>query len=105
MPSEFSDAEHPSRRAFIARLAGAAFVAPVIASFALDGVANASEKGGRKGHHHHGNPNGGYPGQGNPNGGYPGQGNPNGGHPGQGNPNGGYPGQCCPNMTVGNQCL
>ena len=51
MPSEYSDTE-PSRRAFIARLAGAAFVAPVIASFALDGVANASERGGRNGHHH-----------------------------------------------------
>jgi hypothetical protein len=89
MPSEYSDTE-PSRRAFIARLAGAAFVAPVIASFALDGVANASERGGRNGHHHHGNPNQGHPNQGNPNQGYPNQGNPN---------------QCCPNMANPNQCL
>lgn len=116
LPSESNDAG-PSRRAFLARFAGAAFAVPVIASFALDGVAQASERGD---HHLQGNPNGGYPKQGNPNGGnpkqcnpnggYPKQGNPNGGYPKQGNPNGGYPNpgppkhhhpkQCNPNMTV-----
>jgi len=87
MSAEYSGAE-PSRRAFIARLAGAAFVAPVIASFALDGVANASERGGRNDPHHHGKPKHGHPNQGNPN---------------QGNPNQGYPNQCNPNQAVGNQ--
>jgi hypothetical protein len=77
MVSEPRDAG-PSRRAFLARFAGAAFAAPVIASFALDGVAQAGEK---HGHPKQGNPNGGYPQQGNPNGGYPHQGNPNGGYP------------------------
>jgi len=77
MPTESSDAE-PSRRAFLARFAGAAFVAPVIASFALDGVAHASEKGGQKGHHRHGHPNQGYPNQTQPN-------------------------QCLPNQTLGDQ--
>lgn len=80
--SESNDAG-PSRRAFLVRFAGAAFAAPVIASFALDGVAQAGERGGpQKNHHHQGNPNGGYPKQGNPNGGYP---KPC--HPNQGNPN------------------
>ena len=54
MPSENSDAK-PSRRAFLIRYAGAAFAAPVIASFALDGVAQAGEKHNHK--HHHGHPN------------------------------------------------
>jgi hypothetical protein len=86
MRSESNDAG-PSRRAFLVRFAGAAFAAPVIASFALDGVAQAGERGGPQNHHHHqGNPNGGYPKQGNPNGGYPKQGNPNGGYPKQGPP-------------------
>ena len=52
MPSEDSDAK-PSRRAFLIRYAGAAFAAPVIASFALDGVAQAGEK--HKHHHGHSN--------------------------------------------------
>ena len=89
MPSDHGDG--PSRRAFLIRYAGAAFAAPVIASFALDGVAQASER-----HvHHHGHPN---------------QGHPNQGHPNQGHPNQGHPNQCCPNQvlpnqTVPNQCL
>jgi hypothetical protein len=81
VPTEPSDAG-PSRRAFLARFAGAAFAAPVIASFAFDGVAYASEKGRPKCEHHHGNPNQ--------------------GHPKQCNPNQPPPNQCLPNQT---QCL
>jgi hypothetical protein len=75
MSSESSDAK-PSRRAFLIRYAGAAFAAPVIASFALDGVAQAGEKHNHK--HHHG-------------------------HPNQTHPNQTHPNQCLPNQTVGNQ--
>jgi hypothetical protein len=97
MVSEPGDAG-PSRRAFLARFAGAAFAAPVIASFALDGVAQAGEKQGHQpGHRGHGYPNGGNPQQGYPNGGNPHQGYPNGGNPQQGYPNGGNPHQGYPN--------
>jgi hypothetical protein len=75
MPSENSDAK-PSRRAFLIRYAGAAFAAPVIASFALDGVAQAGE---RRGHRH--------------------------GHPNQTHPNQTHPNQCLPNQTIPNQTV
>ena len=72
MPSESNDAG-TSRRAFLVRFAGAAFAAPVIASFALDGVAHASEKSGhRQGHANQTSGNQGHPKQCHPN-----QGNPN----------------------------
>jgi hypothetical protein len=73
MSSESNNAE-PSRRAFLARFAGAAFAVPVIASFALDGVAQASEKNDHRQ-----------------------------GHPNQTSGNQGSPKQCHPNQTVGNQ--
>jgi hypothetical protein len=73
MSSESNDAG-PSRRAFIARFAGAAFAVPVIASFALDGVAQASERN----YHHQG-------------------------HPNQTSGNQGHPKQCHPNQTTANQ--
>jgi hypothetical protein len=41
----------PSRRSFIAKFAAAVFAAPVVTSFALDGVALASKPD----HQHHGN--------------------------------------------------
>ena len=47
MPSDH-DREQPSRRAVLIRYAGAAFVAPVIASFALEGVAHASQATGNQ---------------------------------------------------------
>jgi hypothetical protein len=71
MAAEDGDAK-PSRRAFLIRYAGAAFAAPVIASFALDGVAQAGE---RHGHRH--------------------------GHPNQSHPNQSHPNQCLPNQTIG----
>jgi len=77
MPSESNDAG-PSRRAFLVRFAGAAFAAPVIASFALDGVAQASERT----YHHQGHPN-----QTSGNQGYPDHRHPKQCHPNQGNPN------------------
>jgi hypothetical protein len=77
MPSENSDAK-PSRRAFLIRYAGAAFAAPVIASFALDGVAQASEKHNHK--HRQGHPNQSYPNQSHPN-------------------------QCLPNQSLPNQTI
>ena len=90
MPSEASDTT-PSRRAFLARFAGAAFVAPVIASFALDGVAQASEKRGPyRDQHSQSRPWGGHPHQ---------------GYPNQGSPNQAYPNQGCPNMGMPNQTL
>lgn len=94
MPSESNDAG-PSRRAFLVRFAGAAFAAPVIASFALDGVAQASERGGQQKDKRHCAPN-----QGHPNQGYPNQTNPN-----QGPPNHGHPKQCHPNQGNPNQTL
>lgn len=54
-----------SRRAFIKRFAAGAFVAPVIASFALDGMASAAVPD-------HGFPNQGFPNQGFPDHGFPG---------------------------------
>ena len=72
MPSESNDAG-PSRRAFLVRFAGAAFAAPVIASFALDGVAQASERT----YHHQGHPNQTSGNQGSPKQCHPNQGNPN----------------------------
>jgi hypothetical protein len=42
----------PSRRSFIAKFAGAVFAAPLISSFALDGMAQASPAHQK---HHHGN--------------------------------------------------
>ena len=88
MPSELNDAG-PSRRAFLVRFAGAAFAAPVIASFALDGVAQASERS----HHHSAHPN-----QTSGN-----QGHPKQCHPNQTAGNQGHPKQCHPNQTSGNQ--
>jgi hypothetical protein len=72
MSSESNDAG-PSRRAFLVRFAGAAFAAPVIASFALDGVAQASERT----YHHQGHPNQTSGNQGSPKQCHPNQGNPN----------------------------
>jgi hypothetical protein len=46
----------PNRRAFIAKFAGAVFAAPVISSFALDGIAQARPTTGQRRdcrHHHH----------------------------------------------------
>jgi hypothetical protein len=93
MPSESNDAG-PSRRAFLVRFAGAAFAAPVIASFALDGVAQASERGGHQKDKRHCAPNQGHPNQGNPN-----QGPPNHGHPKQCHPNQGNPNQTLPDSS------
>ena len=90
MPAESNDAR-PSRRAFLVRFAGAAFAAPVIASFALDGVAQASERS----YHHQGNPN-----QTTGN-----QGHPKQCHPNQTTGNQGYPKQGHPNQTNPNQTL
>ena len=94
MRSESNDAG-PSRRAFLVRFAGAAFAAPVIASFALDGVAQASERGGQQKDKRHCAPNQGHPNQGNPN-----QGPPNHCHPKQCHPNQGNPNQTVPDSTV-----
>jgi hypothetical protein len=115
LPAESNDAG-PSRRAFLARFAGAAFAVPVIASFALDGVAQASERN----YHHQGNPNQTSGNQGHPKQCHPNQSNPNQttgnqGHPkhgypnqtsgNQGYPNHGHPKQCHPNQTNPNQTL
>jgi hypothetical protein len=75
---EFSGAE-PSRRAFITRYGGMVFAAPVIASFALDGLARDRESH----EHHHGRPCDHQ----HPNQGYPNQTHPNQTHPNQGYPN------------------
>jgi hypothetical protein len=93
MPSESNDAG-TSRRAFLVRFAGAAFAAPVIASFALDGVAQASERGGQQKDKRHCAPNQGHPNQTNPN-----QGPPNHGHPKQCHPNQGNPNQTLPDSS------
>ena len=95
MPSESNDAG-PSRRAFLVRFAGAAFAAPVIASFALDGVAQASERGGHQKDKRHCAPNQGHPNQGNPNQTSP---PPNHGHPKQCHPNQGNPNQTLPDSS------
>jgi hypothetical protein len=109
MPAEYSD-DQPSRRAFLIRYAGAAFAAPVIASFALDGVAQASERGGHQKDKRHCAPNQGHPNQTNPNQGPPKHGHPNQGYPNQTNPNQGppnhgHPKQCHPNQGNPNQTL
>jgi hypothetical protein len=108
MPSESNDAR-TSRRAFLARFAGAAFAVPVIASFALDGVAQASERS----YHHQGQPNQTSGNQGSPkqchpnqttgNQGHPKQGHPNQTSGNQGYPNHGHPKQCHPNQSNPNQ--
>lgn len=95
MPSESNDAG-PSRRAFLVRFAGAAFAAPVIASFALDGVAQASERS----HHHSAHPN-----QTSGNQGHPKQCHPNQTSGNQGYPDHRHPKQCHPNQTVANQTV
>jgi hypothetical protein len=110
MPSESNDAG-PSRRAFLVRFAGAAFAAPVIASFALDGVAHAGERS----YHHQGNPNQTTGNQGHPKQCHPNQTTGNQGYPKQGHPNQttgnqttgkhGHPKQCHPNQTNPNQTL
>ena len=110
MPAESNDAR-PSRRAFLVRFAGAAFAAPVIASFALDGVAQASERS----YHHQGNPNQTTGNQGHPKQCHPNQTTGNQGYPKQGHPNQttgnqttgkhGHPKQCHPNQTNPNQTL
>jgi len=97
MPSESNDGK-PSRRAFLARFAGAAFAVPVISSFALDGVAQASERHEQKNQRpcppKHGNPNQTSP-------------PPKQGHPNQtsGNPGHGHPKHCQPNMSSPNQTV
>ena len=98
MPSESNDAG-PSRRAFLVRFAGAAFAAPVIASFALDGVAQASERGEHQKDKRHCAPNQGHPNQTNPNQTNPNQGPPNHGHPKQCHPNQGNPNQTLPDSS------
>jgi hypothetical protein len=105
MPSESNDAG-PSRRAFLVRFAGAAFAAPVIASFALDGVAQASERS----YHHSSHPNQTSGNQGSPKQCHPNQTTGNQGHPKQGHPNQttgnqGHPKQCHPNQGNPNQTL
>ena len=106
MRAESNDAG-PSRHAFLVRFAGAAFAAPVIASFALDGVAQASQRGGQQQDKRHCAPNQGHPNQGNPNQTTPPpkQGHPNQGNPNQGPPNHGHPKQCHPNQGNPNQTL
>ena len=94
MPSESNDAG-PSRRAFLVRFAGAAFAAPVIASFALDGVAQASERS----YHHQGHPNQTTGNQGHPKQGHPNQTAGNQGHPKQCHPNQGNPNQTLPDSS------
>lgn len=76
-----------SRRSFIKKFAAGAFVAPVIASFALDGMASASPV-----------PN-------LPNQGFPNQTSPNQGFPNQSCANQGFPNQGFPNQLLGNQRL
>jgi hypothetical protein len=107
MPFESNEAG-PSRRAFLVRFAGAAFAAPVIASFALDGVAQASERS----YHHQGQPNQTSGNQGSPKQCHPNQTSGNQGHPKQGHPNQtsgnqghGHPKQCHPNQGNPNQTL
>jgi len=96
--TEELSAEEPSRRAFITRYGGMAFAAPVIASFALDGLTRHRETHehdhGRPCHH----PSHGHPSHGHPNQGYPNQGHPNQGYPNQGYPNQGYPNQTYPDQ-------
>jgi hypothetical protein len=71
-----------SRRSFIKKFAAGAFVAPVIASFALDGMASAAPV-----------PN-------LPNQGFPNQSCPNQTFPNQGFPNQGFPNQAFPNQPL-----
>jgi len=80
---EFS-APESSRREFITRYGAMAFVAPVIASFTLDGFARDKDQHGH--HPRHGNPN---------------QCQPNQSVGDQVNQ--GYPNQCQPNQSVGDQ--
>jgi hypothetical protein len=103
MPSESNDAR-PSRRAFLVRFAGAAFAAPVIASFALDGVAQASERT-HQGHPNQTSGNQGHPKQCHPNQTSGNQGYPKQGHPNQTTGNQGHPKQCHPNQGNPNQTL
>ena len=72
------------RRAFLKRATAAAFAAPVVASFALDGVAEAYDR--HRPHH-----------------GYPNQTCPNQHHPNQAYPNQTVPNQAYPNQTFPNQ--
>jgi hypothetical protein len=110
MPAESTDPQ-PSRRAFLARFAGAAFAVPVIASFAFDGVAQASEKSDhRQGHPNQTSGNQGHPKQCHPNQtsgnqGYPKQGHPNQTTGNQTTGNHGHPKQCHPNQGNPNQTL
>jgi hypothetical protein len=75
-----------SRRSFIKKFTAGAFVAPVIASFALDGMASAAPRPNM--------PNQGFPNQSCPNQNFPNQGFPN-----QGFPNQGFPNQLFPNQA------
>jgi hypothetical protein len=95
MRSESNDAG-PSRRAFLVRFAGAAFAAPVIASFALDGVAQASERS----YHHSAHPNQTSGNQGSPKQCHPNQSTANQTSP---PPKHGHPKHCLPNQITGNQ--
>jgi hypothetical protein len=57
----------PSRRRFIAKFAGAVFAAPLISSFALDGIARATPVQLADRHRHSNMPYGGYGNQKHPN--------------------------------------
>jgi hypothetical protein len=81
-----------SRRSFIKKFAAGAFIAPVIASFALDGMASASPVPNL--------PNQGFPNQSCPNQVFPNQGFPNQGFPNQGFPNQMFPNQMFPNQPL-----
>jgi hypothetical protein len=84
-----------SRRSFIKKFAAGAFVAPVIASFALDGMASAAPVPNLP---NQGFPNQGFPNQSCPNQIFPNQGFPNQGFPNQGFPNQGFPNQGPPGL-------
>ena len=88
---KLSGVDH-NRRSFIAKFAGAVFAAPVISSFALDGIAQAQTD---RRHHHM--PNGHYPNGHYPNGHYPNGHYPNGHYPNGHYPNGHYPNGHLPN--------
>jgi hypothetical protein len=57
MTDKYDDSGLPDvntdRRAFMKKFAATAFITPIIASFAIDGIANASTT--ERHHHHHGN--------------------------------------------------
>jgi hypothetical protein len=103
----------PSRRIFITKFAGLAFAAPIIASFALDGMASATSRTGPGSQHRCSNqhipnqhvPNQHIPNQCCPNQHIPNQHIPNQHIPNQHIPNQHIPNQCCPNQFLPNQDL